>query len=253
MYSVGAEWNPKQKELSRLLAKADTFYQGVLMCAEMHRSVHDLGKEAAKNVYQSLLVDMPPELISYRPETSFSSIAWNIWHITRIEDAISNIFLADSGQVFNQEWLKKINAGIADTGNAFTKEDVDEFGKAVNTEELLKYRKAVGMRTQKILLTLAETDRKRKPSKDQLHRIMAEKVLTEEKESIRLLDFWGGKTVSGLLTMPITRHQIVHINDCLKLKEKHRFRFYDRLQKEKSLVDGRMPNGNRIDAEFRRH
>ena len=36
-----------------------------------------------------------------------------------------------------------------------------------------------------------------------------------------LLDFWKNKTIAGLLTMPITRHQIVHINDCFKLKERY--------------------------------
>ena len=43
----------------------------------------------------------------------------------------------------------------------------------------------------------------------------------KEPASIWLLDFWKNKTIAGLLTMPITRHQIVHINDCFKLKERY--------------------------------
>jgi hypothetical protein len=50
---------------------------------------------------------------------------------------------------------------------------------------------------------------------------MEEGVLTRQDDSIWLLDFWGKKTVAGLLQMPITRHQIVHINDCFKLKAKY--------------------------------
>ena len=35
-----------------------------------------------------------------------------------------------------------------------------------------------------------------------------------------LLDFWGKKNIYGLIMMPITRHQIVHLNDCFKIKAK---------------------------------
>jgi len=39
-------------------------------------------------------------------------------------------------------------------------------------------------------------------------------------DSIWLLDFWGKKDVAGIILMPITRHQIVHLNDCFNLKQK---------------------------------
>jgi len=65
-------------------------------------------------------------------------------------------------------------------------------------------------------------DRKRKPTQEQLKRIIEENVVTTSKDSIWLVDFWSKKTVSGLLTMPITRHQIVHVNDCFKLVEKYK-------------------------------
>src|SRR5574344_781275 len=222
MYSVAKEWNPNQKKLSQLLSKPDTFDQAIQLSLQMHDSVHDLKKETTPTVYQSLIDDLAPPVIIYRPSNSFSSIAWNIWHITRIEDAISNIVIADTEQILNKEWLDKLNITITDTGNAFTEQDVDTFGRMIDTNELFKYRKAVGRNTQKIIKTLQAADRKRKPTKEQLDRIIKEQVLTKEKESIWLLDFWVGKTISGLLTMPITRHQIVHINDCLNLTEKYK-------------------------------
>jgi len=225
MYSVTKEWNPNQKKLSQLLAKQETFDQAIQLCLQMHNSVHDLKKEISPTVYQSLLEGLTPAIMKYRPNNSFSSIAWSIWHITRIEDAVSNILIADSEQILNKEWLEKININITDTGNAFTENDVDIFDEMINTKELLKYRKAVGENTQKILQKLKVTERKRKPSKEQLDRIIQEKVLLQEKDSIWLLDFWANKTVSGLLTMPITRHQIVHINDCLKLKDKYKRKY----------------------------
>lgn len=160
--------------------------------------------------------------IKYRPRDNFSSIAWNVWHITRIEDAVSNILINNSKQILSEEILNKINVTITDTGNAFTEKNVDTFNEQVNTKELLNYRKKVGKNTLTILNSLTVNDRKRKPTQEQMNRIIKEGVVTSVQDSIWLVDFWSKKTVSGLLTMPITRHQIVHINDCFKLVEDYK-------------------------------
>lgn len=222
MSTVTQRWNPWQKELSRLLSSPDGFDEAMILCLRMHNEAHDLGKGLSPTIYQSLLEGLSPEAMKYRPEKSFSSIAWNIWHITRIEDAIANILIADADQVLSKEWLDRMNVKITDTGNAFTQADVDALDGRINANELLKYRKVVGKTTQKVLKNIRAADKKRKPTAEQLKRIVSEKVLTQESESIWLLDFWKGKTVSGLLKMPITRHQIVHINDCFRLKESRR-------------------------------
>jgi hypothetical protein len=198
---------------------------------DLHKQVHDLEVENdSKTIYQQLLQMLTPDNVKYRPKDNFSSIAWNIWHITRIEDAIANIIINNSKQILSEEILHKINVTITDTGNAFTEQDVDLFNKQVNIIELLKYRKKVGKNTVEILQGLTVQDRKRKPTQEQLKRIIEENVVTTSKDSIWLVDFWSKKTVSGLLTMPITRHQIVHVNDCFKLVEKYK--------KKRSLTTG---------------
>ena len=195
--------------------------EGIALCMRMHNELHDISKGSSPTIYQSLLSGLSPETIAYRPMKSFSSIAWDILHITRIEDAVANILIADSEQVFNGEWMNKMNISTTDTGNAFTSDDVDKLNTQIDARELLKYRKAVGKKTQKILANINEADRKTKPTQRQLDRVVEEGVLTKDADSIWLLGFWGNKTITGLLTMPITRHQIVHINDCYKLKEKY--------------------------------
>lgn len=221
MLSITQQWNPDQKKLKQLLSSSDAFDEAIILCSEMHNQLHDLKKGKAPTLFQSLVTDLSPTIITYRPTSSFSSIAWDIWHITRIEDAITNILIADSDQILTREWLDKMHIQTTDTGNAFTKDDVDKLDGIINTSELLNYRRAVGKNTHKVLQNIKATDKKRKPTQAQLRRITSEKVLTRENESLWLLDFWANKTIAGLLTMPITRHQIVHINDCFKLKEKY--------------------------------
>ena len=221
MISVSKYWNPKQKKLNELLQSNSTFDKALFVCIELHAQLHDLFKNNnSPTIYQELLSLVNNENIKYRPVNNFSSIAWNIWHITRIEDAVSNILISNSKQILTEEILNKINVNITDTGNAFTAADVDVFSESINLKELIKYRKKVGTNTVAILQKLTVLDRNRKPTQEQLHRLIQENVVTSSPESIGLVDFWGKKTISGLLTMPITRHQIVHINDCYKLVEK---------------------------------
>ncbi|MCH3916086.1 MAG: DinB family protein [Spirochaetia bacterium] len=222
MFSVAKDWNPKQKRLALLLSKPQTFADAISLCLEMHNQVHGISDNGSPTIYKNLITDLTAEMITYRPENDSRSIAWNLWHITRIEDAVSNILIDDSKQVLNSEWLDRMQIDVTDTGNAFTKENVDEFDQAIDTSELLNYRKAVGKNTQTVLKKLSIENRKRKPTKGQLDRILSEGVLTQEKDSIWLLEFWGKKTMTGLLTMPITRHQILHLNKCFKLKERYR-------------------------------
>jgi hypothetical protein len=67
---------------------------------------------------------------------------------------------------------------------------------------------------------LKPQDLKRKMKPESVARILHEGGVTEHKDSIWLLDFWGKKTVAGILLMPITRHQIMHLSDRMKIKQK---------------------------------
>jgi len=139
MISVSKYWNPKQKQLNELLQSDSTFDKALLVCIELHAQLHDLVKNNnSPTIYQELLSLITNDNCKYRPVNNFSSIAWNIWHITRIEDAVSNILINNSKQILNEEILKKINVNITDTGNAFTASDVDVFSEKINFKELIK-------------------------------------------------------------------------------------------------------------------
>ncbi len=225
MPAIAYDWNAHQKRLNASLSASTTFAQGVALCREMHAQVHALDPaDRPLTVFGELLEDLPSGAVTFRPPNKFASIAWNIWHITRIEDAVANLLIADQAPVLDGGWLRKLGTSLRDTGNALSAAEVDEFDAMIDVEALFAYRLAVGSKTRAILGLLSEADRKRKPTARQLERILEEGVLTRQEESIWLLDFWGRKTVALLLRMPITRHQIVHINDCFRLKAAYRKR-----------------------------
>lgn len=148
------------------------------------------------------------------------TIAWNIWHITRIEDITMNLLVGNCDQVLDEAWLKKLNIGVKDTGNAMSDEEILSLSKELCKEALREYRLAVFHRSLELLETLGETDMRRKFRPEQVERILLEGCLTQAPQSVWLADFWGKKTVAGILLLPLTRHGAGHLNDCLKLRKK---------------------------------
>ena len=225
--TVTKDWNPKQKKLNMLLSKEVTFNEGLSLCLSMHNELHDLQEPHDKTIYQTLIEDLTQETSVWRPENNFSSIAWNLYHITRIEDAVTTLLIEGGRQTYTKTWQKKLGISFTDTGNAWTEKEIVQFNSSINLKALLEYRKDTGSRTQQILKSLDSSCIKRKPDAVQVKKILSEDLVTEHEDSRWLMDFWGNKTIPGLLTMPLTRHQIVHINDSFKLKEKWEKRKHD--------------------------
>lgn len=222
MFKAATDWNPKQALLKKVIKDKDHFPEALRLCMDMHRFVH---LSSTLSSEEDTLEDMvweglEDEDLAVMPTEKDVTIAWNIWHITRIEDLTMNLLVQNGSQVLNGNWLEKLNTTVTDTGNAMTDEEILSFSTSVNKGELKNYRNAVGRQTLKLLSHLTPADIKRKVTQSGLERIRSEGGVTNQPSSLWLLDFWGKKDVAGILQMPITRHQVVHLNDSLKLKEK---------------------------------
>jgi len=222
MINVSKGWNENQKNLMGFLKNQKTFVKGINLLLEMHSLLHDkkIYKTTTETFYDNLWKNMKEETCKIISDKE-TSILWNIWHITRIEDIISNIIIGNKETIFNNEIQEKLNIKIKDTGNAMTRSEIESLNKNINIKELKRYRIKVGKSTQKIIEVLKFTDIKRKVGKEQLDKIKQNGGVIDDPKSIWLLDFWGKKNILGLIMMPITRHQIVHLNDCFKIKQKN--------------------------------
>lgn len=223
MLSMTKEWNPKQVLLKKFLEQPVHFREAIKICLEMHSLVHTSDVSGSNfSTYEDELWDgLTTEMLTATLPKKNTTIAWDLWHITRIEDITANILVANSRQILNASWLKKLKIEITDTGNAMTDKEINDFSLSIDLDELRNYRIAVGRKTQNIIRQLIPGDLKRKMTSAQLQKIFDEGGVVEDTESKWLLTFWGKKTVAGILLMPITRHQIVHLNECMKIKEKY--------------------------------
>jgi hypothetical protein len=107
---------------------------------------------------------------------------------------------------------------VHDTGNAMDEKALADFSNAVDLEALRAYRVAVGRRTREIAGQLRPEDLKRKVQASRLQRIWEEGAVVEAAGG--LIEYWGKRDVAGLLLMPATRHNIVHLNEALEVKRK---------------------------------
>jgi len=210
MFKVAKDWNPKQARLREIILKPDHFDEAIALCLDLHSIVHssDVSPGVAETLFDEVWADLSKE--------AFEVVARNIWHITRIEDMTANVLILDAEQVLNDAWLKRLGVTVTDTANAWTDDKTISFSRSVNMGELRNYRNAVGVKTREIINSLLPADMKRKVKQESVKRILAEGGVNNH--STWLLDFWGRKNVAGILLMPITRHQVAHLNDSINKK-----------------------------------
>jgi hypothetical protein len=213
----------KHKELSKIIRKKDRFADAINLFLEIHSALHlSAVSDTAENEVDSLFSDLSPHeyAIMPTPPKKGETIAWAVWHISRIEDMTMNILIAESEQIFDKEWQKRINSSFLDTGVSMSVEEIIMLSREINVSELLAYRNTVGKQTRDIVRKLTADDMKRKVSLQGIEKIRHEGGTTPNCEW--LLEYWGKKDVAGILLMPPTRHLIFHLNDCCKWKLQNR-------------------------------
>ncbi|MBB6214069.1 hypothetical protein HNQ80_000138 [Anaerosolibacter carboniphilus] len=197
MISVSQYWNPKQALLKQAL-KEGQIEEAKTLLHTLHSAVHssEIYETQDSSYMDEIWEDLNEKAFRTMPSIKDVTIAWNIWHITRIEDITANLLIADTEQILNDEWLEKLNTLVKDTGNAMSDEEIISFSNEINLKELQNYRNSVGVRTKEIIENLNQEDLKRKFRQAQISRILTDGGVTEHPKSIWLLDFWRKKTVA---------------------------------------------------------
>lgn len=223
-YKPSIHWAPKQTKLKEILFEKEKFHEAMALIKDLHSFAHqsEVTSDTPVTLGDMVCKDLALHEFEIMPTVKDVTIAWNLWHVARIEDLTMNLLVADGPQVFTKEWQEKLSTKVTDTANAMTDPEILSFSKEVNKEALLAYRKAVKERSQKIIEGLCFEDLERKFTKEQAQKIYLEGGVTDHPDSIWLVNFWGRKNVGGILLLPLTRHQAGHLNDCLKLKKKIR-------------------------------
>ncbi len=215
------ELNPRQQALRQALTAEVDEKLAVARFLELHGILHarQVAPEAPWS-YEDLLLDGLGEA-SFRmiPDGEAHSLAWILWHLSRIEDLTMNLLVAGKDQVFETGgWLGRTNSPIKHTGNGTGIEVAQALSAALDIPALRAYRHAVGRATREIVQNLKKADFSRKVDPQDLQRVVDEGAVIEA--GCGVVDYWGRRDVAGLLLMPPTRHTIVHWNEARRLIKK---------------------------------
>jgi hypothetical protein len=217
-------WNENHKILTEIILKFEEHSRTTQLFLSQHALLHTsplgntslvtLEDEMLNNLDESIFREYPVR----NPDTK-NSIAWHLWHIARIEDMTMNILVADVQQVLHVgSWLEKMNIEFSHSGNNMSEEDIAKLSSKIDVKSLLAYRAAVGSQTRRVVSSLQPGQFKMKVEQHRIKRLFDENAVTQNASW--LADYWSKKSIAGLILMPATRHNFLHLNKCIRIKAK---------------------------------
>ncbi len=214
-------WNKQQQELRRLLLRSDQHDTTIALFLGQHAALHSaqVGQSASWSFEDALFEGITEEQIRRIPRNCEHSVAWAVWHTARIEDVAMNLLVAGGPQIaLRDNWLERMGITVQDTGNAMDEARMAWLSATIDIQALRAYRVAVGRATREIVQQLPAEALKQKVDPARLERVMAEGAVVQAARGI--VDYWGRRTIAGLLLMPPTRHNLVHLNEAWRLRHR---------------------------------
>lgn len=215
---MNKEWSELNKTMQGQIKKKDTYKMGVdtlfSLRSQLMQTLVSLKEELRREDFNSI-----PFINAdgYHSKT----IAYSIWHIFRIEDIVAHSVIKEDEQVFFVgNYQKRINSPIITTGNELVKQQIADFSKQLNLEELYSYIFEVRKSTEKMLEQLSYDQLKRKIPVERKEYLKSLKVVNEDEKANWLIDYWCNKDIRGLIQMPFSSHWIMHTEACLRIKNK---------------------------------
>ena len=215
---MNKEWSELNKLMQTQIKKKDTYDSGIGTLFSLRDNLWDMIISFKDELSREEFNAIPYiNAEGYHSKT----IAYSLWHIFRIEDIVAHTLIKEDEQVFFREgYQKRINSPIITTGNELVKQEIADFSEQLNMDELYTYLSDVKQGTEAILRDLSYEDLKRKIPVERKEQLESLSVVSKDESAIWLIDYWCNKDVRGLIQMPFSRHWIMHIEACLRIKKK---------------------------------
>ena len=195
--NMNKEWSELNKTMQAQIKKKDTYKRGIdtllTLRSQLIQTLVSFKEELCREDFNSI-----PFINAdgYHSKT----IAYSIWHIFRIEDIVVHTVINEDEQVFFAgNYQERINSPIITTGNELMKQQIADFSKQLNLEELYLYIFEVWESTEKMLERLSYDELKRKIPKERKGYLESLNVVNDNEKAIWLIDYWCNKDICGLI------------------------------------------------------
>ncbi|WMT42789.1 DinB family protein [Paenibacillus sp. D2_2] len=150
-------WNENHQQLTSLIFMVDKHVQAVDLFLTQHALLYSsqMNGSGVTTLEDHLLNQMTEQAFRTYPVKvpgTKNSIAWHLWHITRIEDMTMNVLLNGEDQVFETgNWKERLQVNYIHSGNGMTEEEVADLSSNMDLSALLAYRIEVGRQTREVV------------------------------------------------------------------------------------------------------
>lgn len=157
--------------------------------------------------------DVDEALIRQRPHPRVNSLAWNLWHVARVEDSAVSRFICDQPQELDAgDWMEKMNLPLRHNGFAMTLEEVDALSQQIDLPGLRGYLAAIRARTQEAaagldLSVLAET-----LTRERVTQVLVEEGLAGPRAEGLVENYTGWSKAQCLMNLCLT-HSYHHVGE----------------------------------------
>lgn len=215
---MNKEWSELNKTMQTQIKKKDTYFDGIDTLFELRNrlmeTILSFKNDLSREDYNAI-----PFINSdgYHSKT----IAYSLWHIFRIEDIVAHTLINCDDQIFfSGNYKERINSPIITTGNELVKNEISDFSKQLDIDELYAYILEVKRSTEAILRELTYEMLKQRISAERREALQKMNVVSNDENAEWLIDYWCSKDIRGLIQMPFSRHWIMHIEASLRIENK---------------------------------
>ena len=215
---MNKEWSELNKTMQAQLKKEADLQAGIDTLITLRNQLMDILLSFRQNLTREDFDAIPfINADGYHCKT----IGYSIWHIFRIEDIVAHTLIKEDEQIFfKNHYQKRIGSPIITTGNELVKQQIADFSKKLDLNELYAYISDVKQGTEQIVKKFAFKDLKRNITEKRKEYLKSLHVVSDDERAIWLIDYWCGKDVRGIIQMPFSRHWIMHVEACLKIQNK---------------------------------
>ncbi len=178
-------------------------------------------REDLYDIYKYVFDNTSASNYEVMPLKTDKTIAYYIYHLNRIEDITLHTLILDEEQIFHsEEFQEKLQINISTTGNELDKDQIIDFSKQINIDELKNYVELVYKKTNTIIAKMTYDDIKIKVSKERKENLINLESVSREENAFWLVDYWCNKDYLGLIKMPFISHHFHHLWGCIRILNK---------------------------------
>jgi hypothetical protein len=214
-------WTQQQILLRKYLAAKAHFEEAVKLFLQQHAAVHsaEISGNSAWSLQDEVLAGATDEQIRTCPKTGMNSIAWLLWHTTRIEDMTINTLVLEQPQILlSADWSTRLGTSLRDVGAGMDAQEVAAFSAAICVQGLIDYRAEVGRSTRTGVLRLQQTQLKEVVPDRAVQQLSDEGSISPK--AVWLAEYYTGRTRGFFLTRTATSHNFIHLNEAGRARAK---------------------------------